>query len=157
MPGTATHTPFPPITFHRASPTQPPSSSALGHQTHRDRARLLLQQPEHLRRDPPPLKAAPGLGPACIPLQNDKTSRKTESARSRDTCCCARGTEQGLHFHFLFRKVWRGMCSSQAGDPQREADVTRSISEALEFPDKASQLPDQRDQEMMPLKLHPSN
>lgn len=67
---------FPSITFHRASLIQPPSFSALGHQTHRDQARLLLQQPEHLHRDPPPLKAAPGLELACIQLQNDSRNRK---------------------------------------------------------------------------------
>lgn len=118
MPGTATHTPFPPITFHRASPIQPPSSSALGHQTHRDRARLLLQQPEHLRRDPPPLKAAPGLGPACIPLQNDKTSRK-RSQHEAGTRAAVPGEQNRVYIFTSSSVKYGGVCASWVCAPHK--------------------------------------
>lgn len=64
------------ITFHGASPIQRPSSSALGHHTHRDRAPLLPQPPAHLHRGPPPRKRFPGLEPACTPLQKDREKPK---------------------------------------------------------------------------------
>lgn len=83
---------FPSITFRRASLIQPPSFSVLGHQTHRDQAQLLLQQPEHLHRDPPPRKAAPGLELACIPLQNDSRNKNRVSAQQGHEGECP-GTE----------------------------------------------------------------
>lgn len=82
-----------PLTFHAASPIRPPSSSASGYRTHRDRALLLPQPPGHRHRDPPPRRRSPGLEPACTPLRKDRGTRKSQSVRdnvhSRGTGRCA--------------------------------------------------------------------